>query len=94
MPIQFRDEAHKQAVRAAFLRITADQTWGMLREFAEEVVYELEQKSLREDNEDKAKTFRHDARGARKFWEKFLGMVEAAKSGDAPVSTDFLEIIM
>lgn len=93
--MQFRDEPHRQAVRAAFLRITADVSWGTMREFAEEVIYHLEQKSMQEDDEDKAKTYRHDARGARKFWENFLGMVESAKSGDTPAKNDdFLEVVM
>lgn len=93
--MQFRDEAHRQAVRAAFIRITSDSTWNTLRDFADEAVYELEQKSLQEDDEEKAKTFRHDARGARKFWEKLLSAVEVMKSGDAPpTNVDFLEVIM
>lgn len=92
--MEFKNEQHRQAVRAAFLRITADATWNTLRDFADEAVYDLEQKSLREDDEEKAKTFRHDARGARKFWEMFLGKIEAAKSGDADPGENFLEVVM
>lgn len=93
--MEFRDEAHRQAVRAAFIRITADATWNTLRDFADEAVYQLEQKCIQEDDEEKAKTFRHDARGARKFWEQMLSMVEVMKSGDAPPKNDdFLEVIM
>ena len=92
--MQFRDESHRQAVRAAFLRITADQTWNVLRDFADEAVYELEQKCIQEDDEEKAKTYRHDARGARRFWEKLLGKVEAAKSGDMDPGENFLEVVM
>ena len=92
--MQFRDESHRQAVRAAFLRITADPTWNTLQDFAEEAIYELEQKSLQADDEDKAKTFRHDARGARKFWDTFLGKVESAKSGDVDPGENFLEVVM
>lgn len=92
--MQFRNDDHRQAVRAAFLRITGDITWATLREFADEVIYNLEQKSIQEDDEDKARTFRYDARGARKFWENFLGMVDAAKSGDKDPGENFLEVIM
>jgi len=92
--MQFRDESHRQAVRAAFLRITADPTWNILNEFAEGAIYDLEQKSIQEDDEIKAKTFRYDARGARRFWENFLGMVEIAKSGDKDPGENFLEVVM
>jgi hypothetical protein len=90
--MEFRDEAHRQAVRVAFLRLTADQSWNVIRTLADEAVYELEQKSLQEDDEEKAATYRHDARGARKFWEKLLRNIELAKGGDAGESWN--EVIM
>ena len=90
--VEFNSEEHRMAVKAALIRITADNSWSVLRNLAEEVIYNLEQKSLQEDDEDKAKTFRHDARGARAFWAKWLGAIEAAKGGDS--NKDFLEVIM
>jgi hypothetical protein len=90
--MQFRDERHQQAVRAAFLRITADPTWKILCDFAAESVVELEQKSIREDDEEKAKTYRHDARGARKFWQNFIFKIEAAKSGDPDPGENSLDV--
>lgn len=89
--MEFRNEQHRQAIKAAFLRITADQSWSVMRELADEVIYTLEQKSLREDDEEKAKTYRHDARGARRFWELWLQQIELAKSGD---NDNFLEVVM
>lgn len=90
--MEFRNEAHRMAVRAAFLRLTADQSWSVIREFADEVVYNLEQKSLQEDDEDKAKTYRHDARGARRFWAGLLQQIELAKGGES--GDNFLEVVM
>lgn len=89
--MQFRSEAHRLAVKQAFLRITSDNSWSVMREIADEVVYELEQKSLQEDDEELAKTYRHDARGARRFWEKFLKAIEIAKESEGD---NFLEVIM
>jgi len=90
--MEVRNDAHRMAIKAALIRITADQSWNVMRELAEEVVYNLEQKSLQEDDEERAKTFRHDARGARKFWAQWLGAIEAAKSADS--SENFLEVVM
>lgn len=90
--MEFRSEEHRLAVKAALMRVTADPNWAVLRSLAEEVVYSLEQKSLQEDDEEKAKTFRHDARGARRFWSKWLAMIEVTKDGQA--GEDFLEVIM
>lgn len=89
--MEFRSEAHKLAVKQAFIRVTSDASWTAMRDLADEVIYNLEQKSLQEDDEEKAKTFRHDARGARKFWEKWLGMIELAKETDGD---SFLEVVM
>lgn len=88
--MEFRNEAHRLAVKQAFIRLTADQSWTTIRDLAEEVVYNLEQKSLQEDDEEKARTYRHDARGARKFWAGLLRMIELAKDTD---SAEFLEVI-
>ena len=93
--MEFRDEAHRQAVRAAFIRMTADPTWPYLKQIFEESIYNLELKSINEDDEDKAKIFRYDARGARKLWQWVLEMVELVQSGDpAPKNNDFLEVVM
>lgn len=91
--MQFNNEAQRLAIRAAFLRITADQSWETMRALADEVIYTLEQKSLQDDDEEKAKTYRHDARGARKFWEKWLALIELTKNGQ-PKDEDFLDVIM
>lgn len=66
----------------------------MLRTMAEEAVYALEQKSLQEDDEVRAKTYRSDARGARKFWEKWLRAIELAKQGEGTTDENFLEVVM
>jgi len=89
--MEFRSEAHRLAVKQAFIRITSDNSWSVMREIAEEAVYRLEQKSLQEDDEEKGKTYRHDARGAKKFWEKFLQAIEVAKESEGE---NFLEVIM
>ena len=90
--MEFRDDAHRQAVRAAFIRITADQSWSVIRDLADEAVYQLEQKCLQEDDEEKAKTYRHDARGARRFWEQLLRLVELAKGGES--GDNWNEVVM
>lgn len=89
--MEFRNEQQKLAVKRAFLRITADDSWPVMKQLAEETVYALEQKSLQEDDEDKAKTYRHDARGARKFWAQWLQMIELMKAGEEPADT-FMEV--
>lgn len=92
--VQFNSEEQRLAVKAALIRVTADASWSVICHLVEEAVYELEQKSLQEDDEEKARTFRHDARGARKFWGKLLKLVELAKSVDADAGENFLEVIM
>jgi hypothetical protein len=64
-----------------------------MKQLAEETVYALEQKCLQEDDEEKAKTYRHDARGARKFWAQWLQMIELLKAGEEPSDT-FIEVVM
>lgn len=91
--MEFRSEAQRLAYKKAFMRITADETWPIMRQLAEETIYKLEQKSLSEDDEDKAKAFRHDARGARKFWQQWLKMIDLVKD-DQPVQQEFLEVVM
>jgi hypothetical protein len=90
--MEIRNEAQRMAIKAALIRITADNSWTVMRDLADEVIYNLEQKSLQEDDEEKAKTYRHDARGARKFWAQWLGAIEQAKGADS--SEDFLEVVM
>jgi len=91
--VEFRNEQQKLAVKRAFLRITADDSWQVMRQIAEETIYALEQKSLNEDDEEKAATYRHDARGARKFWAQWLQMIELLKSGEDTTDT-FNEVVM
>jgi hypothetical protein len=91
--VEFRSEQQKMAVKAAFLRITGDNSWEFMKQLAEESIYALEQKALQEDDEEKAKTYRHDARGARKFWAKWLKMIEIVKSSDT-VEDNFMEVVM
>lgn len=88
------NEQQRLALRAALIRLSSDQSWTMLRTMAEEAVYALEQKSLQEDDEAKAKTFRADARGARKFWQKWLRAIELAQSGQGTANENFLEVVM
>ncbi len=89
--MEYRNEAQRLAIKQAFIRLTSDQSWSVIQQLAEEAIYNLEQKSLQEDDEEKAKTYRHDARGARKFWEKLLKAIEVAKDSDGP---EFLEVVM
>lgn len=91
--MEFRSEAQRLAFKKAFMRITADESWAIMRQLAEETVYQLEQKSLAEDDENKARTYRHDARGARRFWQQWLKMIELVKD-DQPVQQEFLEVVM
>ena len=91
--MEFRSEQQKLAVKAAFLRVTSDGSWEFMKQLAEETIYALEQKSLQEDDEEKAKTYRHDARGARKFWAQWLKLIELVK-GDEEVKDTFLEVVM
>jgi len=90
--MEYRNDAHRLAVKAAFMRVTSDQSWNVMRDMADEVIYNLEQKSLQEDDEDKARTFRHDARGARRFWEQWLRMIEVAK--ETETGDNFLDVVM
>jgi len=90
--VEFRSEEHRIAVKAALIRISSDPAWNVMRQLAEEVVYGLERKAIDEDDEAKANTFRNDARGARKFWEKWLSLIEVTKSGEG--ADNFLEVIM
>lgn len=90
--MEFRNEEHRLAIKAALIRISSDPAWSVMRDLADEVVYTLERKALDEDDEEKAKTFRHDARGARRFWMKWLGLIDVTKDGSA--GNDFLEVIM
>lgn len=89
--MEFRSEAQRLAFKKAFMRVTADESWAAMRQLAEETIYQLEQKSLAEDEEEKAKAFRHDARGARKFWQQWLKMIDLVKD-DQPVTQEFLEV--
>lgn len=91
--MEFSNEQQKLAVKRAFLRITADESWPLMKQIAEETIYALEQKSLQEDDEEKAKAYRHDARGARKFWAQWLQMIELLKSGEDATDT-FIEVVM
>lgn len=90
--MEFRSEAQLLAVKRAFLRITSDESWAVMKVLAEETIYQLEQKSLAEDDEEKAKAFRHDARGARKFWQSWLRTIDLVKN-DEPVLDEFLEVV-
>jgi hypothetical protein len=92
--LEFRNEAHRLAVKQAFIRITADQSWQVMRALAEETIGGLEQKALLEDDEEKARTYRHDARGARKFWQVFLQQVELAKCAEQDPGDNFIEVVM
>lgn len=89
--MEFRNEAHKLAVKQAFIRITSDASWNTIRDLADEVVYEIEQKCIQEDDREKAETYRCDARGARKFWAGLLRMMELAKEADGE---NFNEVVM
>lgn len=91
--MEFRSEAQLLAVKKAFLRITSDESWPVMRQLAEETIYQLEQKSLTEDDEDKARTYRHDARGARKFWQQWLRVIDLIKA-DQETKQEFLEVVM
>lgn len=90
--IQVRNEAQKLAIKQAFIRLTSDASWPVLRELAEEVVYNLEQKALTEDDRDKRDAYIFDARGARKFWAEWLRQIELAKNGE-PLTDTFLEVV-
>jgi len=83
--------AQALAVKQAFIRLTADQTWPITRQFAEETIYALERKCLDEDDPRLAEGYRNDARGARKFWIYLLGRIESAKQAEGE---NFLEVIM
>lgn len=91
--MQFSNDAHRLAVKQAFLRITADQSWSVMRTLADEVIYKLEQKCIREDDEAKAAAYRHTAKAAHEFWEQWLHLIELTK-GDQIVSDTFLEVVM
>ena len=91
--MEFRSEAQLLAVKKAFMRVTADESWPIMRQLAEETIYQLEQKSLSEDDEDKARAYRYDARGARKFWQQWLRMIDVIKDG-GEVTHEFLEVVM
>lgn len=90
--MEFNSEAQRLAVKNALIRISSDPAWSVMQQLAEQVIGTLEHKAIDEDDEEKAKTFRHDARGARKFWAKWLGMIEVTRDGSA--DNDFLEVIM
>lgn len=90
--MEFRSEAQLLAVKKAFLRITSDEAWPVMRQLAEETIYQLEQKSLSEEDETKAKVYRYDARGARRFWQSWLRTMELVRDGE-PVP-EFLEVVM
>jgi hypothetical protein len=89
--VEFRSEAQLLAVKKAFLRITSDESWAVMRQLAEETIYQLEQKSLNEDDEDKARAYRYDARGARKFWQQWLRVIDLIKN-DQEVKQEFIEV--
>jgi hypothetical protein len=89
--VEFRSESQRIAIKRAFFRITSDDSWPVMKQLAEETVYALEQKSLAEDDEEKAKTYRHDARGARKFWAQWLMLIDQVK-GDEETKDTFLEV--
>jgi len=89
--MEIRNDAQRMAIKAALIRFTSDQSWTVIRNLADETVYNLEQKSLQEDDEEKAKTYRHDARGARRFWAGLLKLIELAKEADGD---NFNEVIM
>jgi hypothetical protein len=83
-----------QAVRNALVFVASNQAWAVLCDFADHTIYELEQKALREDNDVQANVYRYDARGARKFWEKWLKLVEIAKSSEVIPGEYFNEVVM
>lgn len=89
--VEFRSEAQLLAVKKAFLRITSDESWAVMRQLAEETIYQLEQKSLNEDDEDRARVYRNDARGARRFWQQWLRIIELIKT-EQSVSETFIEV--
>ena len=45
------------------------------------------------NDEEKAATYRHDARGARKFWTQWLQFIELLKSGE-DITDTFNEVVM
>lgn len=91
--MEFSNDAHRLAVKQAFLRITSDQSWNVMRTLADEVIYKMEQKCIREDDEAKAAAYRHTAKGAHEFWESWLRLIELTKS-DQSTSDTFLEVVM
>jgi hypothetical protein len=84
----------RQAVRNALVFVSGTQAWEILRDFADQTIYALEQKALREDNDVQANVYRYDARGARKFWENWLNLVEIAKSAEVIPGEYFNEVVM
>jgi hypothetical protein len=89
--MEFRDEAHRLAVKQAFMRVTSDPSWPVMRTLAEEVIYKLEQKCIHEDDEAKAASYRHTAKGAHEFWENWLRLIEIVKLEQSPSET-FIEV--
>lgn len=81
--MEYRSEEHRLAVKAALLRITSDPSWAVIRDLADQTVYAMEQKALSEDDKEKREAFIFDARGARKFWAKWLGLIQVARDGEA-----------
>lgn len=92
--MEFRSEEHRVAVKAALIRLSSDPCWSVIREFAEDAVYSLEQKAIQEDDKEKRDTFICDARGARRFWKALLTAVDLAKGVDKQDDDNFLEVVM
>jgi hypothetical protein len=84
----------RQAIRNALVFVSGNQAWAILRDFADVTIYQMEQKALREDNDVQANVYRYDARGARKFWENLINLVEIAKSSEVMPGEYFNEVVM
>jgi hypothetical protein len=79
-----RQLANRQRVslKMALISLTASPAWETIRGMANQAIYELEQKAIQEDDEAKGRTYRADARGARKFWETWLRNIGFAQCVD------------
>ena len=77
-----RVSRQRVSFKMALISLTASPAWETIRGMADQAIYEMEQKALQEDDDAKGRTYRSDARGARKFWEKWLRNIEFAKCLD------------
>jgi hypothetical protein len=80
-------------MKKALLDLSAGSGWAYFIKFAEAAVRDLEKLALAEDDDTKANSLRHDARGARKFMDAVLNRVELAKSQDVnPPEDQFIDV--